>query len=63
MIIPVQILCGLAIGLLGFRQMSESPVEGCCALFAAGFLILNGIENLLRAGEKNRRAVQPDGLP
>ena len=40
----IQIVSGLLIGAAGFHQISENPVQGMCALFLAGFLLMTGFE-------------------
>jgi hypothetical protein len=47
MIIYIQIILGLLVGGAGFRQIAESPLQGICALFLAGFLIMTGLEKML----------------
>ena len=43
----IQIVSGLVIGLAGFHQIAEHPVQGISALFLAGFLIMIGFEKKL----------------
>jgi len=38
---------GLIIGGAGFLWIVESPLQGCCALFLAGFLVMTGLEKHL----------------
>jgi hypothetical protein len=50
MIVYIQIILGLLVGGAGFRQIAENPLQGVCALFLAGFLIMIGFEKLLFRG-------------
>ena len=43
----IRIISGVAIGGAGFDQIGAHPVQGVCALFLAGFLILIGLEQQL----------------
>jgi len=45
----IQIVSGIAVGAAGFYQISEHPVQGICALFLAGFLVMSGFDNRLAA--------------
>ncbi len=45
----VQIGLGLLIGGAGFHSIGENPLQGSCALFLAGFLIMSGFEKRLAA--------------
>ncbi len=50
----IQIVSGFIIGGAGFHQISESPIQGMCALFLAGFLIMTGLEKkLIKAAGKS----------
>jgi sulfite exporter TauE/SafE len=40
----IQIALGLVIGGAGFHQIAANPIQGVCALFLAGFLIMIGLE-------------------
>jgi hypothetical protein len=57
----IEIATGLMVGGVGFIRMADSPVQGCCALLLAGFLLMRRIEKQLvqkkpnpRLEEKNR---------
>jgi sulfite exporter TauE/SafE len=63
MVSTVQMLLGLVIGVLGFRQIAENPLTGCSALFLGGFLILVGLDHFLGSGPKAKRTAEPDRLP
>ena len=43
----IQIVSGLVIGCAGFHQIAEHPLQGICALFLAGFLVMTGFEKKL----------------
>lgn len=43
----IQMVSGIAIGGTGFFHIAEHPVQGICALFLAGFLVMAGFENKL----------------
>lgn len=43
----IQIISGIVIGGAGFHQIGMHPVQGACALFLAGFLIIIGFEKKL----------------
>jgi hypothetical protein len=43
----IQIVSGLVIGCAGFHQIAEHPLQGICALFLAGFLVMIGFEKKL----------------
>jgi hypothetical protein len=43
----IQIVSGLAIGGAGFHQIAVHPIQGICALFLAGFLVMTGFEKKL----------------
>ena len=43
----IQIVSGLVLGGAGFYQISVHPIQGICALFLAGFLIMIGFEKKL----------------
>ena len=40
----IQIASGLVIGGAGFYQIAVHPIQGICALFLAGFLVMIGFE-------------------
>ena len=40
----IKIVSGLVIGLAGFHQIAQHPVQGISALFLAGFLVMIGFE-------------------
>lgn len=40
----VRIISGIVIGGAAFDQIGTHPVQGVCALFLAGFLIIIGLE-------------------
>ncbi|MGC9965763.1 MAG: hypothetical protein ABSE08_10190 [Syntrophobacteraceae bacterium] len=42
-----QIVSGLVIGGAGFHQIAIHPIQGICALFLAGFLVMTGFEKKL----------------
>lgn len=42
----IQIVSGLVIGGAGFHQIAVHPMQGACALFLAGFLVMLGFERL-----------------
>ena len=48
----IQIVSGFVIRDAGFHQIAEHPIQGICALFLAGFLIMTGFEKKL--GERSR---------
>ncbi|MGC9196680.1 MAG: hypothetical protein ACP5IL_14685 [Syntrophobacteraceae bacterium] len=43
----IQIFSGIVIGGTGFYQIGAHPVQGVCALFLAGFLIIVGLDKEL----------------
>ncbi len=43
----IRIISGIVIGVTGFLQIGTHPVQGVCALFLAGFLIIVGLEREL----------------
>lgn len=43
----IHIVSGLVIGGAGFYQIAVYPVQGVCALFLAGFLVMIGFEKSL----------------
>jgi hypothetical protein len=43
----IQIVSGLVIGCAGFHLIAEHPIQGICALFLAGFLVMIGFEKKL----------------
>lgn len=43
----IQIVSGLIVGGAGFHHIANHPVEGICALFLAGFLLMTGFEKKL----------------
>jgi hypothetical protein len=43
----IYITSGLVIGGAGFYQIAAYPVQGVCALFLAGFLVMIGFEKKL----------------
>ena len=43
----IQIISGLVIGGAGFYQIAVHPIQGICALFLAGFLVMIGFEKKL----------------
>ncbi len=43
----IQIVSGFVIGCAGFHQIAEHPLQGICALFLAGFLVMIGFEKKL----------------
>jgi hypothetical protein len=43
----IQIFSGLVIGGAGFHQIAVRPIQGVCALFLAGFLVMIGFEKRL----------------
>jgi hypothetical protein len=43
----IQILSGIFVGAAGFSRIAENPLQGICALFLAGFLIMTGFEKIL----------------
>jgi hypothetical protein len=43
----IQIISGFVIGGAGFHQIAEQPIQGICALFLAGFLVMIGFEKKL----------------
>jgi len=48
----IKIVSGLVIGLAGFHQIAQHPVQGISALFLAGFLVMIGFEK--RLAERSR---------
>jgi len=55
MVLCIQILIGIVIGGAGVRQIAENPLQGICALFLAGLLIMTGFEKILsRNPEKSQ---------
>jgi hypothetical protein len=42
----IRIVSGLVIGGAGFHQIAMHPMQGACALFLAGFLVMIGFERL-----------------
>ncbi len=53
MIALIEVIAGLVIGGVGFGRIAENPLEGSCALFLAGFLLLTGVEKtILGCSEK-----------
>ena len=52
----IQIVSGLVIGLAGFHQIAEHPVQGISALFLAGFLIMIGFEKKLAERSREIRS-------
>jgi len=49
----MQIVSGLVIGAAGFHQIAVHPMEGVCALFLAGFMVMIGFEKRLAARVKD----------
>ncbi len=49
----IQIVSGLLIGGAGFHQIAVHPVQGACALFLAGFLIMIGFEKKTAARSRD----------
>ncbi len=50
----IQIILGVIVGGAGFHQIAENPVQGICALFLGGFLIMTGFEKrLARQNDKS----------
>jgi hypothetical protein len=43
----IQIVSGLIVGGAGFYQIAIHPMQGICALFLAGFLVMTGFEKKL----------------
>ncbi len=43
----IQIVSGFVIGGAGFHQIAEYPIQGICALFLGGFLVMIGFEKML----------------
>ncbi|MDR3569845.1 MAG: hypothetical protein P4L43_17620 [Syntrophobacteraceae bacterium] len=43
----IRIVSGIVVGGAGFDQIGAHPVQGVCALFLAGFLIIIGLEQQL----------------
>ena len=46
----IQIVSGLLLGGAGFHQIAAHPIQGVCALFLAGFLVMIGFEKRLGGG-------------
>ncbi|SPF49084.1 hypothetical protein SBDP1_780002 [Syntrophobacter sp. SbD1] len=51
----IQIVSGLVIGGAGFHQISVDPIQGACALFLAGFLVMIGFEKKLAARSRDSK--------
>lgn len=51
----IEILSGLVIGCAGFLHIAVHPIQGICALFLAGFLMVTGFEKKLSEGQKETR--------
>jgi hypothetical protein len=49
----IRIISGIVIGGAGFYQIGAHPVQGVCALFLAGFLIIIGLDQEL-SGDSRR---------
>ncbi len=50
----IQIGLGLLLGTAGFYKICEQPVQGICALFLAGLLVLTGFEKkFLKTDQKS----------
>ncbi len=43
----IHIIAGVAVGCAGFHQIAVHPIQGACALFLAGFLVMIGLEKRL----------------
>lgn len=54
-----KIFLGLIVGGAGFLRMAEEPLQGCCALLLAGFLVMTGFDERrvlkARASEQETR--------
>jgi len=48
----IQIVTGLVVGGAGFLQIAVHPIQGICALFLAGFLMITGFEKKLNEGRE-----------
>lgn len=59
MIAWIQIAFGLLIGGAGFQRIAENPLQGSCALFIAGFLIMAGFEKRL-SGNSGEPVMESD---
>jgi hypothetical protein len=53
MTLYIQIFFGIFVGGAGFRHIAENPLQGICALFLAGFLIMTGFEKILSRNQKS----------
>ena len=55
----IQIVSGFVIGGVGFHQIAEHPIQGICALFLAGFLVMIGFEKMLPDRSRDNQELKP----